>query len=70
MIFSDNINLNEHAQLSTADAAACLHLDIYIFDADAGAESGHRQSTDNLDLSRAGLGRRSSHRAPEYIHYV
>ena len=38
MIFSDNININEHAQLSTADAAACLHLDIYIFDADAGAE--------------------------------
>ena len=64
------ISTSQHAQLSTADAAACLHLDIYIFDADAGAESEHRQSTDNLDLSCAGLGRRSSHRAPEYIHYV
>ena len=70
MMFSDNINFSTSlaAQLSTADAAACLHLDIYIFDADAG--SGHRQSTDNLDLSCAGLGRRSSNRAPEYIHYV
>lgn len=69
MMFSDNINLSTCPALH-CHAAACLHLDIYIFDADAGAESEHRQSTDNLDLSCAGLGRRSSHRAPEYIHYV
>ena len=38
MMFSDNINLSTCPALH-CHAAACLHLDIYIFDTDAGSES-------------------------------
>ena len=71
MIFSDNINLSTNMHSSPLPMRRRVSIWIFTYlMLMLEPRSEHRQSTDNLDLSSAGLGRRSSHRAPEYIHYV
>ena len=73
MIFSDNINLSTNMHSSPLPMRRRVSIWIFTYlmlMLEPSQGTACRQSTDNLDLSSAGLGRRSSHRAPEYIHYV